>query len=388
LFDREEFGLNACELDQLHERLLRGGGESYFERQCGKLRHDRICMFGMGNYGLAILPFMKDLLGERLVCVSDNDPAKQNREFAGLRCVPPDELKAFKDICLFVSIVEGEDAQRELLMKGFDVINRASGLKESIAFRNRNAPKLYAEHWSDIQNVCDLLADAHSKRVFAHCLRYNLFPEDFSDSDETMPEVYSDGQYFPQDIVFLGKKEVFFDGGAFTGDTIQAFLKNCGNAFEHIFAFEPDAENFAGLERFLGKLPGSVASKITALQKGLWDRSEERRMRGTGTGVRVEENALTGNNAKLIALDEIGNGSVPATFVKMDVEGAERRALLGARKTVETHRPKLAVCVYHKPEDLYVIPMLIHELNPKYKLYLRHHGRNWWFANETVCYAI
>lgn len=74
----------------------------------------------------------------------------------------------------------------------------------------------------------------------------------------------------------------------------------------------------------------------------------------------------------------------PITFIKMDIEGAEKESILGAKEIIKKYKPKLAICVYHKLEDIYMIPKMIKELVPEYKLYLRHHSLGMW---ETVCYA-
>jgi hypothetical protein len=68
-----------------------------------------------------------------------------------------------------------------------------------------------------------------------------------------------------------------------------------------------------------------------------------------------------------------GGGGAAATFIKMDIEGAEFNALKGAERTIRKHKPKLAVCVYHKAEDLITIPQYIKSLVPEYKLYFRAH---------------
>ena len=68
----------------------------------------------------------------------------------------------------------------------------------------------------------------------------------------------------------------------------------------------------------------------------------------------------------------------------MDIEGSEQDALLGAAGIIRRDRPRLAICIYHKPEDLYEIPFLIKELVPEYRLYIRHHSDTY---AETVLYA-
>ena len=72
------------------------------------------------------------------------------------------------------------------------------------------------------------------------------------------------------------------------------------------------------------------------------------------------------------------------TFIKMDIEGAEYEALKGAERIIREQKPKLAICVYHKPEDIWELPELILEFNESYKFYLRHYSYQ---DNETVLYA-
>ena len=86
----------------------------------------------------------------------------------------------------------------------------------------------------------------------------------------------------------------------------------------------------------------------------------------------------------MAAIDEILQGE-EATYIKMDVEGAELRALYGAEKTIRTYRPKLAVCMYHKPEDLVTIPQYIYSIRDDYRFYIRNHSP---YGIEMVLYAV
>ncbi len=96
----------------------------------------------------------------------------------------------------------------------------------------------------------------------------------------------------------------------------------------------------------------------------------------------MEEGAL---QVETVTIDAVLEGR-PASFIKMDVEGAELRALHGAAATIRNHRPALAVCVYHKPEDLVTIPRFIKKLHPDYRLYIRGHSTL--VTNELVLYAV
>ena len=96
------------------------------------------------------------------------------------------------------------------------------------------------------------------------------------------------------------------------------------------------------------------------------------KLSGAGT-VRVEATSL----------DAAVTGKVD--FVKLDVEGAEFKALIGAAKTIEKHKPKLAVCVYHDQLDFLRIPELILGAHPDYKVYLRHYTQG---VFETVMFFV
>lgn len=85
------------------------------------------------------------------------------------------------------------------------------------------------------------------------------------------------------------------------------------------------------------------------------------------------------------AIDDIVDPEDKITFIKMDVEGAELESLKGAKRTIQRDYPKLAICIYHKPEDMVTIPTYIKKLVPEYKLYIRHHT---YHTEETVLYAI
>lgn len=88
----------------------------------------------------------------------------------------------------------------------------------------------------------------------------------------------------------------------------------------------------------------------------------------------------------IIQMDSIDNicENEKVTYIKMDIEGSELEALRGARKVICRDKPRLGICIYHKPEDLLEIPMFIKKMVPEYKLYIRHHSPHY---NETVIYA-
>ena len=73
------------------------------------------------------------------------------------------------------------------------------------------------------------------------------------------------------------------------------------------------------------------------------------------------------------------------SYIKMDVEGSELEALKGSIETIKKYRPKLAISLYHKPEDVIEIPVFLEKLDLGYKYYLRHYQTR---MEETVLYSV
>lgn len=188
-------------------------------------------------------------------------------------------------------------------------------------------------------------------------------------------------QYFEQGIVRCTPDECFVDCGAYIGDSIQAFWEYLAHTgvprFRRIVAFEADPANAARLKESLTGIDNAdVIEKAVADQKGV--------LHFANRGVSNSRIADDGIEVPVTTIDEeLADENV--TFIKMDIEGAELGALRGAEQTIRRCRPKLAICVYHKVEDLVTIPQYIQSLHPDYKLYLRNYEPQ---SSECVLYAI
>lgn len=186
-----------------------------------------------------------------------------------------------------------------------------------------------------------------------------------------------DLQYFDA-LLPHSKKEIFVDAGAFDGMDSKHFATWCQGHYEKIYAFEPDANNCRRVKKNL-----SDSENVFIFEKGVWCENGTLRFQSD-----VRENCAMSENGNIevgvVALDE-EMVDVPVTFIKMDVEGSELQALNGARRLISKNRPKLAICVYHKPEDIIEIPLKILSFHPDYKLYLRHYS---YTDTETVLYAV
>ncbi len=186
-------------------------------------------------------------------------------------------------------------------------------------------------------------------------------------------------QYFDLEYLYPSEgKEIFVDVGSYDGLTSVCFSKWCKKDAK-VYAFEPDSKN---REKCLENIaPTGIEYQI--IPKGAWNERTTLHFVAKGTG---NSCVSTEGEEKIetITIDEVV-GDEGATFIKMDIEGVEYEALLGAEKTIRKHKPKLAICIYHKPEDVWKLPHLILQFNPDYKFYIRHYSMT---RDETVLYAL
>lgn len=237
------------------------------------------------------------------------------------------------------------------------------------------------------EQVYDILEDSLSKDILIKIINFKLQSE-----TKFFSGISCQDQYFQNDLFDMSKNEIFVDGGAFVGDTLISFMQKFENKFTKYYAFEPDSANFKKLNQEISKMN---LRNIFVFPKGLWSQSgvlDFAMGRGFSSSL-CEASSLSPEDRVYyikdeiisIQVDTIDNLCPDATFIKMDIEGAELEALKGAAETIRRNRPKLAICVYHKPEHLFEIPLYIHSLVPEYRLYLRHHSE---LETETVLYAV
>lgn len=190
-------------------------------------------------------------------------------------------------------------------------------------------------------------------------------------------------QYFDLKELHPVDREIFVDAGAYDAGTSLEFMEWCQGKYDKIYCFEPDLIN---LDRIRKKVVN--IDKLELINKGLWDRETVLSFASSGSGMSkiIEDcrDSKVNNMIKVTSLDtELKD--IPVSFIKMDIEGAELKALEGAKEIIKKYKPKLAICVYHKAEDIYTIPEFVLSLHPNYKLYFRHYG---FTESETVMYAI
>ena len=337
----------------------------------------------MGRQAAASLTAM----GARVVALGDRDPALRGGRIDGLPVLSPADIAASHagHAVLLASTMFDSAIREDLQSRGCEAV-------VPVGYLNLRLPEIfaareYAGAWAAaadnanhaaIEETYALLSDEESRRVFAGKLAFYL-----SLDKERLDEIKSAATiYFDPSVYELGADEVVVDGGAFIGDTLKSFLKCCSGRFSSYFGFEPDPASFAKLAAATATEP----ARVTAIRAGLARRTSNARLLSTrGADSRVlGDDEPGGESIPVVSLDEYFEGRRAPSLIKMDIEGAEADALLGAAGLLAEAAPTLAVSAYHFPTDLWAIPLLITRLMPLSRLYLRHYGRE---IDDTVCYA-
>ena len=345
-----------------------------------------IVVYGMGNGADKII----DELTARDISVSDffaSDGFVRGHFFHGKRVLSFSEVK--------------EKYEKFIILVAFgsslpDVMNRFISLAETYEFNAPDDPvcggelfdaPFYLEHEAEFEKVRALLADDKSRSVWDDLIAYKL-------SGDISHILHADTQ--KEDAlrdVLSGGYTAYVDLGAYNGDTIRESL-SFYPTIEKICAFEPSAKTFAKLEAYLSTVKSIEKSAFSLCA---WNKSETRILTdGAGRNTTIGgtgDTSKTKNGAKIRtaecdALDNRVSYKGEKLFIKYDVEGAEEEALLGSIKTIQNNDTELLVSLYHKSRDLFALPLLVHEILPDHKLYLRKHPYiPAWDINLYVCKA-
>ena len=205
--------------------------------------------------------------------------------------------------------------------------------------------------------VYNNLADDESRRVYVDILNFKV-----SGKIEYLLNSFADKDEIYRDILKLTPNENIIDLGAYDGDTIREFLSHTGGEYSYITALEPDEKNFRKLLKNTEEM-----FDIACLNMGAWDKKDTLIFAG-----RAGRNSKLSAEGKSVQVIDVDSLELAPTFIKMDIEGAELKALCGAEKTIKKHAPKLYVCAYHRNEDLFTLPLKIWSINKDYKIYFRH----------------
>ena len=222
-----------------------------------------------------------------------------------------------------------------------------------------------AKHEQELELVYERLAEDASRKVFANTLNYKL-----SGKISYLFECASERQKDLRQLIRPDAREIYLDLGAYNGDTIQELGELTNWQWREVVAVEPDRRNCRKL-RLLAEELAERGLAVEVHESGIWDSGGELSFSDSGG----RQSTFIGASKRVVPVTTIDVVAVgrAISYIKMDVEGAEVQALQGGARTISQHKPKLFVAAYHYDVDLFRLPLLMWQLVPDYKIYLRKH---------------
>lgn len=337
----------------------------------------KVVICGCGIQGLLNVLALQEK-GIRIWAFAENNPQRVGECVKGIKVIDYESLMREPGNFLFVNNDSYRDEKKiQLLELGakkesiitFDIINPVS----------KNMDRQYIEeNWDMFDKVYGMLSDDASRKIYINYLSGAV-----TGNMKYYQGVETGNDYFVPGITPKRDDHVYLDVGAYDGNTIESFMEYVAGKYDKIYAFEPFASSAKLIEQ--KQFPRTDIHVAAA-----FDKTGERSFYNnddSGAIAMITTIDEAGANRKAMRLrtesiDDVIKGG-KATMIKMDIEGSELAALHGAEKTIIGNEPFMAICVYHKREDLITIIPYIKEMVPKYKVYLRHHSNT---AHDLVAY--
>lgn len=259
-------------------------------------------------------------------------------------------------------------------------------------FLNSISGELY-DNRERIEMVKRQLYDDCSKKIFQEVINRRICGMNTGYSDL---KIQNDIQYLFQPALMSKRTGILLDLGGYIGDSVDRFVNFLSNDISTIYTFEALPENIKRLEDKKETLGQYWRGALEIFPYAVSDREGEivfyeTEKRGAcfspefrGMTKYTQSPPVRQFMVKTVAIDDIIGADEKIRFIKMDIEGAEYEALLGARKTIMRETPGLAISIYHNAVDYYRLAELIKEYVPGYKMAVRHHKDK---HVDTVLYA-
>ncbi len=214
------------------------------------------------------------------------------------------------------------------------------------------------ENRESIEKVYNALADDRSRFVYENIVMYKLTgnPEYLFSCESSIEDTYR--------LLDIKQGGAVIDCGAYIGDTAEEYIEHAGIP-DKLFAIEPDAKTFKRLCKNCEKYPF-----VSCINAAVSD--SVGKIPFVGGGSRSGRIKDGGKEVDSVSIDALLDGEC-VSFIKMDVEGNESKAIEGARKTIERYKPRLFLSCYHRSEDIFALPLQILAIRPDYKIYMTHY---------------
>lgn len=323
---------------------------------------DPLVLYGAG-YCCPMVLELCEMAGLKVRLIIDSNPAKYGESVHTVSVVSyetaVERLGVFQ---VLISTSHFDEITKILRERGFS--GEINHLPMNAYYKNAVFDKQYIQkHEKEFSDVYEQLADETSRRVFLAVMKQTISLDNRYFED--VADVESRG-YFGTELFRNTAHEIIVDGGAFDGDTIREFESIPGLRFDHYYAFEPDRKNY---ELLYCNVKNN--RRVTPICAGIGEKCETLHFTENGTVSSRVDDEGTGL-VEIVSIDSRFS-EIPVTFIKMDIEGSEYSALLGGRETIRNFLPTLAICAYHKRDDLFRLPELINSISDRrYSLFIRH----------------
>ncbi len=317
-----------------------------------------ILLYGMGNGADKLLL----RLAERNIPVSGvfaSNGFVRGHSFHGMRVMSYDEVKEHYAPGECVILLAFGSSRPEVLSLFDAVAERYPLLVPDLPVCGDNlfTAGFYYAHEEEFSAARALFCDEQSRTLFDCVLRCKLTGE-----YPLFAQAVSDMQAW--DILCKHPISSMADFGAYNGDSIREACSH--TALSYVLAAEPDRRNFKKLQDYADTQQGCNiechrVAVCERLGSALFDASGNRNA-GLCTGRGNDEVSTSSPDAML--------GGRAVDYMKYDVEGAEAAAIAGSADTIRTHRPALRVALYHRPEDMFALPLQIASICPAYEFHL------------------
>lgn len=376
------------ELDELLTESLAGANQRVASHR--PIRDDdALVLYGAGGLGATAVEGLRRV-GVEPVAFADDTPEKQGQVIHGLPVMTPaTAVERFGERLVFVVTIMNPqlrflDARRRLTALTdrpvISFLHLAWQYPEAfLPYYQFELPRAVLAKAADIRSAFDLWQDDESRRQFLGHLRFRLRLD-----YDALPKNSGQG-YFPLDVFpSLPNDTVFIDCGAFDGDTVRRFVDHQGDRFSRIYAFEPDEINCRKLQDYVAALGDEVARKVSIFNAAVGATRRKVGFNVTGN-MSASFSEASEQQVDVLPLQEVVQVNGEFVFLKFDVEGAEWEALKGAERLLAEARPLLAISAYHRPDDLWLLPLYVNSLHSGYQFFLRTQGED---GMDVICYAI
>ena len=331
----------------------------------GSAKH--IVLYGMGNGADKIFDIC-EAKNIKISGVFASDGFVRGHFFRGYKVKKFSEIiDEYKDICILTAFAARES----------EVIGRIYKLDADYELYAPNFPvfgegypdyKFFKDNIGEVKKAYSLLSDDFSRVIFENAVNFMISGKlKYLKNTETPKSGAFDTLGFGGDLIYA-------DAGAYDGDTIlelKNYLDKKNLKIKKITAFEPDKKNFIKLEKNMAE--NGLLDICELHNAGVWNKKTTLLFdfkSGRNSSVcKKGQHKQTKISAEKI--DSVSKN--PPDLIKYDVEGSEYEAIEGSKEIIKKYSPRLIVSLYHRREDIFRLPLLIREINPGYKFYIRKH---------------